>query len=148
MAMSMEKVTSNTRKMCRFSTFCACAKCHPGLCSPFIHSVISNDSVSRRWRPLDSFRQEVQANLGLRCPNLGLRCPQMHFHMAWPILYDLFFKKLFTWNVGALFSIKNIYSAGERSKEMVFSLSNLMNEYKITWWAMLELMSCIKPCLP
>ena len=34
------------QKMCRFRSSCICPKYHPGLCSPFIHSVVSNDSVS------------------------------------------------------------------------------------------------------
>ena len=28
-----------------------CAKSHPGICSPLIHSIVSNDSVSRQQRP-------------------------------------------------------------------------------------------------
>ena len=35
-----------TCKMHRFRSSCACAKYHPGLCSPFIHSVVSNESVN------------------------------------------------------------------------------------------------------
>ena len=31
---------------CRFRSSCACAKYHLGLCSPVIHSVVSDDSVS------------------------------------------------------------------------------------------------------
>ena len=31
---------------CRFRSSCACASYYPGLCSPFIHSVVSNDSVA------------------------------------------------------------------------------------------------------
>ena len=33
-------------KMCGFTSSCTCAKYHPGRCSPFIHFVVSNDSVS------------------------------------------------------------------------------------------------------
>ena len=40
---SSEKVPSNMRKMSRFKS--SCAK-HLGLCSPFIHSLVSNDSFS------------------------------------------------------------------------------------------------------
>ena len=29
--------------MCIFRSFCASAKYHPGFCSPFMHSVVSND---------------------------------------------------------------------------------------------------------
>ena len=32
-------------KKCRFRSSCTCAKYHLGLCSPFIHSVVSSDSV-------------------------------------------------------------------------------------------------------
>ena len=35
-------------QMRRFRLSCACAKYYPSLCSPFIHSVVSNDSVSRQ----------------------------------------------------------------------------------------------------
>ena len=44
---SSEKVSSNMRKRRRFRSSCACAKYHMGLCSPFIHSVISSDYGSR-----------------------------------------------------------------------------------------------------
>ena len=33
-------------KMCRFRSSCACAKYHPGLCTPFLHSVVSKNAVS------------------------------------------------------------------------------------------------------
>ena len=39
-ATSNEKVSLNMRKMYRFRSSRACAKYHPGLCSPFIHSVV------------------------------------------------------------------------------------------------------------
>ena len=39
-----EKVPLNMLKMRRFRSSCAYAKYHPGLCSPFIHSVVSNDN--------------------------------------------------------------------------------------------------------
>ena len=35
----------NISQMHRFRSSCRCAKYHPCLCSPFIHSVVSNDSV-------------------------------------------------------------------------------------------------------
>ena len=41
-----EKVPSNMRNMFRFKSFYACIKSHADLCSPFIHYVVSNDSVS------------------------------------------------------------------------------------------------------
>ena len=44
--MPREKEPSTMRKMCQFAYSCTCAKSHPGLCSQFIHSVVSNESVS------------------------------------------------------------------------------------------------------
>ena len=41
----MNRKCSNMRKMSRFRSPCACAMYHPGLCSPFIHSVVSNNSL-------------------------------------------------------------------------------------------------------
>ena len=41
--------------------------CHYG--SPFIHSVVSNDSVSGQWRPWSDCA-DAQADLGLRCPHM------------------------------------------------------------------------------
>ena len=35
-------------QICGFRTSYARVKYHPGLCSPFIHSVVFNDSVSRQ----------------------------------------------------------------------------------------------------
>ena len=46
LASPSENVLSSMRKMRRFRSSCACAKYHPGLWSPFIHSVVSNDSGS------------------------------------------------------------------------------------------------------
>ena len=43
---SSEKVPSYMRKMIRFRSFCTCEKNHTGIFSKFIHSVVSNDSVS------------------------------------------------------------------------------------------------------
>ena len=48
--MPSEKVPSKNCKMHRFRSSCASAKYHPHLCSPFIHSEVSNDSVRRQWR--------------------------------------------------------------------------------------------------
>ena len=67
--MSSEKVPSNMRKLCRFSSSCPCAKYHPGLRSPFIHSVVSNYSVSGQWRPWSDCA-DAQSDLGLRCPHV------------------------------------------------------------------------------
>ena len=38
----------------------------PGLCSSFIHTVVSNDSVSGQWMPWSDCT-DAQANLGLVC---------------------------------------------------------------------------------
>ena len=54
-------------KMCRFRSTYAWIKYHSGLCSPFIHSVVSNDSVSGQWRPWSDCA-DAQADLGLHCP--------------------------------------------------------------------------------
>ena len=59
-------------KICRFRSSCACPKYHLGLCSPFIHSVVSNESVSWQWRPwLDWLA--VQTDPSLRCPHYAWR---------------------------------------------------------------------------
>ena len=52
--------------MCRFRSSCTCAKYHQGLCSPFVHSVVSKESASRQGRPWSNCADE-QADLGLRC---------------------------------------------------------------------------------
>ena len=54
------------RKMRRLRSSWACAKYHPGLCSPFVHAVVSNDSVSGYGRP-GSECADAQSHLGLRC---------------------------------------------------------------------------------
>ena len=51
LAMSSEKMPLSICKMCRFRSSCTCVKSYPSFCSPFIHSVISNDSVSGKSRP-------------------------------------------------------------------------------------------------
>ena len=75
-ATSNKKVPLNICKNSRFRS--SCAKYHPGLCSPFIHSVVANDSVSGQ---LDSEGPEsdctdAQAVLGLLCPHM----PEAMFH--------------------------------------------------------------------
>ena len=45
----------------------ACAKPHPGICSALIHSIVSNDSVSRQHKPWSDCA-DAQADRGLRCP--------------------------------------------------------------------------------
>ena len=59
----IEKASSNMHKMCRFRSSCTFAKYN---CSPFIHSVVSNDSVSGRCRPWSDCMDE-KADLGLCC---------------------------------------------------------------------------------
>ena len=61
------KESSNMREMHRFRSSFLCAKNHPYLCSPFIHTVVSSDSVSRQWWPWSDC---AQADLGLRCPHI------------------------------------------------------------------------------
>ena len=48
---------------------CACAKYHSGLCSPFIHFVVANYSVSEQWRSWSDCAH-AQADLGLRYPHM------------------------------------------------------------------------------
>ena len=67
-AASSEKVPSKLHKMRRFGS-CTCATYYPGICSTFIHSVISNDSVNGQWRPWSACA-DAQADLGLRCPHM------------------------------------------------------------------------------
>ena len=50
-APSIENVPLNMRDMFRFKSSWACTLYHPDLCCPFIHSVLSNGSVSGQWRP-------------------------------------------------------------------------------------------------
>ena len=45
-ATSSQNLPSNIHKIGRFLLSCHVQSNHPGLCSPFIHSVVSNDSVS------------------------------------------------------------------------------------------------------
>ena len=69
MAHLKRKMPSNMRKMRIFRPACACAKYPPGLCSPPILSVISNDSVGGQWRPWSDCAN-AQSDLGLRCPHV------------------------------------------------------------------------------
>ena len=68
-AVSSATLRSKMRKICTFRSFWACAKYHPGLCSPLIHSTVSINFISRRGR-LWSDCAEAQADLGLRCPHM------------------------------------------------------------------------------
>ena len=47
----------------------ACVKSHPGICFPFIYSVVSNESVSGQRRPWSDCA-DAQADLGLCCPHM------------------------------------------------------------------------------
>ena len=64
-----KKAPSNTRNMRWLRSSCECAKYQPGLCSPFMQSKESNDSVSGQWRPWSDCA-DAQADLGLRCPHM------------------------------------------------------------------------------
>ena len=55
----------------------ACAKSHPDICSPLIHSIVSNDSVSGQRRPWSDCA-DAQADLGIRCPHM----PETSFRMT------------------------------------------------------------------
>ena len=55
-----------------FRSSCAFAKCHPGLYSLFENSVVSNNSVSGRWRPWSDCAS-AQSDLGLRRPHISRR---------------------------------------------------------------------------
>ena len=66
-AASSEKKYSNTSIMRRFISSYPCTKYQSGLCSLFIHSVASNDSLSGSSC---SDCVDAQANLGIRCPHM------------------------------------------------------------------------------
>ena len=59
-------------EMRKFRSFCACAKYHPGLCSPFIPGtyIISTDFVSGQWRPWSDCA-DAQADLGLHSRDIS-----------------------------------------------------------------------------
>ena len=56
--------SKNVCKIHRFKSSCAWVKYHPSFCSPFIQSVLCNDSVSGQWRPWTDF-MDAQADLSL-----------------------------------------------------------------------------------
>ena len=68
-----------------------CETYHLGLCSPFIHSVVSNDSVGRQWRPRSACA-DAQADLGLRCPYM----PEDMF-LAWHSTFNPVGNLIFSW---------------------------------------------------
>ena len=49
---------------CAFRSSRTCAKYHPGLCIPFIHSVVASE-----WMPYSDCA-DSQVDLGLRCPHM------------------------------------------------------------------------------
>ena len=82
------KTSSIMRKMRRFKPSCTSAEYHSGLCSPFIHSIVFNDSVSREWMPWSDCAN-AQADLGLLCQHI----PEDRFsqvfgpHQTWQYSY-------------------------------------------------------------
>ena len=68
-ATSSKTAPSNMHKMCRFKSSCTCAKYYLGLCSPFIHSAVSSDTVNRQWRPWSDCAS-AQSGLGVHWPNI------------------------------------------------------------------------------
>ena len=64
-----EKVPSSMRKMCGLTSSCACARSRTGICSPLMHSIESNDSVSGLRRPWSDCA-DAQSDLGFRCPHM------------------------------------------------------------------------------
>ena len=51
----------------------ACAKSHPGICSPSIHSIVSNDSVVGQRRPWSDSPSSFPADLTKAVPTLQFR---------------------------------------------------------------------------
>ena len=76
-ALSSENEPSNMR---RFKSSWSCAKYHPGLCSPIIHSLVSNDSVSGQEGPDQTARMRR-----LIWAFVVRICLKTHFRMARPV---------------------------------------------------------------
>ena len=72
---------STMRTMRKFKSSCASAKYHQALCSPFIHSVVSNNSVRGQGRPWSDC-PDAQVDLGLRCPDMPEDTLRRHVY-AW-----------------------------------------------------------------
>ena len=72
-------------KLRRFRLFCVCAKFHSDLCFPFLHSVVSNDSVFGQWR---------RGCAGWSGPSLSLSLSLAYLH----VLINLGFKRNNTWS--------------------------------------------------
>ena len=66
-ATQSENVPSSMRNMCGFTSSCACARSHPSLCSPLIHSIVSNESASDSEGP-EQTGASAQSVLGRHCP--------------------------------------------------------------------------------
>ena len=62
----------------RFRFILKCTKSHLGFSSPLIHSIVSNDSGSRQWRPWSDY-SNAQSDLGLCC----LHMPWRHIFLVW-----------------------------------------------------------------
>ena len=110
-AASSEKVFSSMRKMRRFRSSCGSAKYYPSLCSPFINTIVSNDSVCGQVRPWSDCA-DAQSDLRLRCSQMSedtFSNRAAHITKAWPCITKtrLFkFIEIFTtknWK----FSVKN-----------------------------------------
>ena len=74
-AVSSENVLSNMCKMGRFKLSCAFAKYHPHHCSPFMHFVVSNDSVSGQGMLWSTCTRMCRPDVGFRCT----LCPHARF---------------------------------------------------------------------
>ena len=61
-----KKMSSSMFNMCGFTSSCARARSHPGLCTALIHYIVPNNSVNGQQRP-GSDCAEAQSDLGLCC---------------------------------------------------------------------------------
>ena len=95
-APSEKYLSSSMRKMCRFTSFCACARSRSCISSLLIHSLVFNVSVSRQCIP-SSDCVDALADLGLRCPHMPetfsdgevqmmLTCRYLSFELLWSML--------------------------------------------------------------
>ena len=79
-AASYEQRLSNMHKMRRFRSSCACAKYHPGLYSPFFHSVVFTVVDSEDLNQIARMRRLIWTYV-VRI------CPKTRFRRARPIYY-------------------------------------------------------------
>ena len=94
---SSEIMSSNMRERA-FISSCACAKSRADPCSPFLHSVVSNDSVSGQGKPWSDCA-DAQADMGLRCPHMPEdKFPHGAAHAARPMPRNV--RKRQFWHVG------------------------------------------------